>query len=71
MKPEPVSLKHYKNGDFHKDYDRKLTVQSISSFMKDPSGDAPWEEDEYATDVKHLENSEVSSLSIYFLIRKI
>lgn len=30
-------LKHYKDGTFNKDYDRKLTVPSISNFMKDPS----------------------------------
>lgn len=60
VNPEPVSLKHFKNGDFHKDYDRKMTAQSMVSFMKDPSGDAPWEEDDSALDVKHMENPEVS-----------
>jgi hypothetical protein len=30
-------LKHYKDGTFNKDYDRKFSVQSIATFMKDPS----------------------------------
>lgn len=58
--PEPMSLKHYKNGEFHKDYDRKMTVQSMVSFMRDPSGDAPWEEEDSANDVKHIEHPDVS-----------
>ncbi|KAK3931157.1 Protein disulfide-isomerase A5 [Frankliniella fusca] len=66
VSPEPITLKHYKNGEFHKDYDRKMTVQSMVSFMKDPSGDAPWEEDDTATDVKHLESPE----SLVRLIKK-
>jgi len=54
VKPEPVSLKHYKDGEFHKDYDRKESVQSFVAFMKDPTGEAPWEEDDSAQDVVHL-----------------
>lgn len=52
--PEPLALKHYKDGEFHKDYDRKLTVQSMVNFLKDPSGDMPWEEDEHAQDIVHI-----------------
>ncbi|XP_046982624.1 protein disulfide-isomerase A5 [Schistocerca americana] len=52
--PEPVVLRHYKDGEFHKNYDRPLTAQSIVSFMRDPAGDAPWEEDPAAADVAHL-----------------
>lgn len=52
--PEPVALRHYKDGEFHKNYDRPLTAQSVVSFMRDPSGDAPWEEDPTANDVVHL-----------------
>ena len=29
-------LKHFKDGNFHKDYDRKLVQQSLVTFMKDP-----------------------------------
>ena len=54
VKPDPSTLKYYKEGEFQKDYDRKLTVQSFVAFMKDPSGDAPWEEDDTAEDVVHL-----------------
>ena len=54
VKPEPLVLKHYKDGEYHKDYDRKESVSSFVAFMKDPSGDAPWEEDDTAQDVVHL-----------------
>merc|ERR1719148_481503 len=47
-------LKHYKDGDFNKDYDRLETVESMTTFMKDPKGDAPWEEDETSANVVHL-----------------
>lgn len=48
------SLKHYKDGDFHKDYDRQIAVTSIVNFMRDPTGDLPWEEDPIGTDVVHV-----------------
>ncbi|XP_043224621.1 protein disulfide-isomerase A5-like [Amphibalanus amphitrite] len=56
--PEPAALKHYKDGAFHKDYDRKMTVTSMVNFMRDPSGDLPWEEDATAEDVVHLSNAQ-------------
>ena len=31
-------LKHYKDGDFHKDYDRAETLKSLVTFLKDPTG---------------------------------
>ena len=31
-------LKHYKDGEFNKDYDRLETVESMTTFMKDPKG---------------------------------
>ena len=46
-------LKHYKDGEFHKDYDRAVTVKSLVTFLKDPSGDLPWDEDPAAQDVMH------------------
>ena len=46
-------LKHYKDGEFHKDYDRAVTVKSMVTFLKDPTGDLPWEEDPMAQDVVH------------------
>jgi len=49
-------LKHYKDGDFHKDYDRSENVQSMVTFLKDPTGDLPWNEDSAAADVVHLAN---------------
>ncbi|KAJ8949948.1 hypothetical protein NQ314_008087, partial [Rhamnusium bicolor] len=47
-------LKHYKDGEFNKDYDRKNTVSSMTNFMRDPTGDLPWEEDTTAVDVVHI-----------------
>ncbi|CAB3225917.1 unnamed protein product [Arctia plantaginis] len=52
------NIKHYKDGDFHKDYDRSETVNSISNFLRDPTGDLPWDEDPMATDIFHLQDGE-------------
>lgn len=57
--PTPIALKHYKDGDFHKDYDRQLTVTSIVNFMRDPTGDLPWEEDPIGVDVYHIQDATV------------
>ncbi|XP_050304030.1 protein disulfide-isomerase A5 [Anthonomus grandis grandis] len=51
---EPFVIKHYKDGEFNKDYDRKYNEKSITQFMKDPTGDLPWEEDDSAKDVLHI-----------------
>lgn len=61
VSPEPFTLKHYKDGEFHKDYDRLLTIQSMVSFMRDPTGDVPWEEDSTAGDVVHIPDTLVSN----------
>lgn len=66
IKPEPRVLKHYKDGEFHKDYDRKESVPSYVAFMKDPSGDAPWEEDDTSLDVVHLTNPSVCYIKFFF-----
>jgi len=50
------ALKHYKDGDFHKDYDRGEKVKSIITFLNDPTGELPWDEDPKAQDVIHFEN---------------
>ncbi|KAK2716851.1 hypothetical protein QYM36_007111, partial [Artemia franciscana] len=34
----PSTLKYYKEGEFKKEYDRKMTVSSINSFLLDPLG---------------------------------
>lgn len=57
--PQPVVLKHFKDGEFHKDYDRQLTVSSIVNFMRDPAGDLPWEEDPLGADVYHVPDAVV------------
>jgi len=49
-------LKHYKDGEFHKDYDRALVVKSMVTFLKDPTGDLPWEEDPAAQEVIHWQS---------------
>lgn len=57
VNPSPTLLRHYKDGDFNKDYDRKETVNSMLNFMRDPTGDIPWEEDSTADDVLHVSDS--------------
>ncbi len=42
------------NGQFNKDYDRSVTVKSLYNFLLDPTGDLPWEEEETAQDVIHI-----------------
>ncbi|XP_044761964.1 protein disulfide-isomerase A5 [Coccinella septempunctata] len=54
VNPTPTLLRHYKDGDFNKDYDRKESVNSMLNFMRDPTGDIPWEEDSTAEDVLHV-----------------
>ncbi|KAK9686365.1 Thioredoxin [Popillia japonica] len=61
VNPEFYVLKHYKDGEFNKDYDRKETVQSMVNFMRDPTGDLPWEEDATANNVLHI--SDAASLA--------
>lgn len=58
--PDTYILKHYKDGDFNKDYTRKETVISMVNFMRDPTGDLPWEEDDDSTDVVHIADASVS-----------
>ncbi|KAH8274021.1 hypothetical protein KR044_008102 [Drosophila immigrans] len=57
VSPEPYALRHYKDGDFHKDYDRQLNAASMVTFMRDPSGDLPWEEDPAGLDVLHFNDA--------------
>lgn len=64
---DPVYLKHYKNGEFHKDYDRKTTTSSLINFMRDPSGGIPWEEDPSATDVVHLPDPDVLNFCDFYI----
>ena len=60
----PFVVKHFKDGEFHKDYDRQMTETSMSSFVQDPTGDVPWEEEPSAEDVAFLNspNSLVKAL---------
>ncbi|KAL8572134.1 hypothetical protein ACOMHN_052931 [Nucella lapillus] len=51
-------LKHYKDGDFNKNYDRKLAVKSMVNFLMDPTGDIPWDEDPTATDIVHIDTED-------------
>ncbi|CAH2103869.1 unnamed protein product [Euphydryas editha] len=55
---KPYNLKHYKDGEYHKDYDRGMTVSAMVNFLRDPTGDLPWEEDPEAADIVHLANGE-------------
>ncbi|XP_041987353.1 protein disulfide-isomerase A5 [Aricia agestis] len=51
---KPFYIKHYKDGEYHKDYDRGLTVSAMTNFLRDPTGDLPWDEDPSAADIFHL-----------------
>lgn len=60
--PTPFLLKHYKDGAFNVDYSRSISVSSMCNFMRDPTGDLPWEEDVNGSDVIHLSDVSVSWL---------
>ena len=36
--PNPRELKHFKDGEYHKDYDRQDTAKSMINFLRDPTG---------------------------------
>ncbi|XP_077966473.1 uncharacterized protein LOC120341795 [Styela clava] len=62
-KPDPTVIQHYKDGEYSADYDRKFSVKSILAFLRDPTSDGPWEEEDSAQDVVHLHNeNEVNKL---------
>ncbi|KAL4228418.1 Protein disulfide-isomerase A5 [Mactra antiquata] len=56
--PSTVELRHYKDGDFNKNYDRKMVKKSLVNFMMDPTGDIPWDEEQGAEDVVHIESEQ-------------
>lgn len=55
IKPSPYALKHYKDGSFHKDYDRLLEEKSMLSFLENPTAEPPWSEDTTASSIRHLD----------------
>ncbi|QQP38310.1 AGAP010217PAlike, partial [Caligus rogercresseyi] len=61
--PDLPSLKHYYKGEFHLDYNRALKAKSLVTFLKDPTGDLPWDEDPGSKGVIHLRTpSELNKL---------
>lgn len=58
---ETYVLKHFKDGQFNKDYDRQMTKNSLQNFLRDPTGDYPYEEDPIGKDVVHILDISVSS----------
>ncbi|XP_025081188.1 protein disulfide-isomerase A5-like [Pomacea canaliculata] len=58
INPDTFELKHYKDGEFNKDYDRKLAAKSMVNFLMDPTGDIPWDEDPTAVDVIHIDSED-------------
>ncbi|GAB0097313.1 protein disulfide-isomerase A5 [Sergentomyia squamirostris] len=58
VNPEVFIIKHYKDGEFNRDYDRRLAVPSFVNFMRDPVGDLPWEEDPVGVDVVHVPDAQ-------------
>ncbi|BES97186.1 Thioredoxin [Nesidiocoris tenuis] len=63
---DPFALRHYKDGEFHKIYDRKMAAGSIVNFMRDPTGDVPWDEDDSLGEVVHVPDI----LSLVKLLKK-
>lgn len=61
----PYYIKHFKDGELNKQYDRAETVKSIVNFLLDPTGDMPWDEDPTARQIYHLGDSLVSELLYY------
>ncbi|XP_054827326.1 protein disulfide-isomerase A5 [Eublepharis macularius] len=56
LKEKGIELLHYKDGTFHTEYNRALTLKSIVAFLKDPEGAPLWEEDPEAKDIVHLDS---------------
>lgn len=54
VKPSVYALKHYRDGSYHKDYDRLMEGKSMLGFMANPTADPPWSEDPSANSVKHV-----------------
>ncbi|XP_078232773.1 protein disulfide-isomerase A5 isoform X1 [Pogona vitticeps] len=55
-KEKGVELLHYKDGTFHTEYNRALTLKSVVAFLKDPEGAPLWEEDPEAKDIVHIDS---------------
>ncbi|XP_067937992.1 protein disulfide-isomerase A5-like [Watersipora subatra] len=57
VSPEPLIVHHYLDNKLNKAYDRALASKSIVSFLEDPTGDMPWDEDTTARDVLHVSST--------------
>ena len=55
LKPSPYALKHYRDGSFHKEYDRLMEEKSMLGFMSNPTAEPPWSEDPSASHVRHID----------------
>lgn len=55
VKPSPYALKHYRDGTYHKEYDRLMEEKSMLSFMAKPTAEPPWSEDPSAGSVRHVD----------------
>lgn len=45
-----------------------MTTKSVISFLEDPSGDIPWDEDETAGDVLHISTQTVCTLEPLYIM---
>jgi thiol-disulfide isomerase/thioredoxin len=54
IKPDSIEIVHYKDGENAGKYERKFSVKSLHAFLKNPTGDGPWDEEDSAKDVVHL-----------------
>lgn len=67
-KPSPYALKHYRDGAFHKEYDRLMEEKSMLSFMQKPTADPPWSEDPTAGSIRHIDGP--TDLDVLFRTEK-
>lgn len=47
-----------------------MSVKSLVTFMRDPVGDKPWDEDEASKDVVHVPDSEVRPTAFFSVISR-
>ena len=61
---ESFLMRHFKDGEFHKDYDRHLTKKSLTAFILDSTGDPLWEEEPDASAITFLSTPESLSKAV-------
>ncbi|GAB1600815.1 protein disulfide-isomerase A5-like [Argonauta hians] len=58
MSSNTYEIRHYHEGEFNRNYERKLAVKSMAKFLQNPKGDIPWDEDPTAENIVHVESEQ-------------